>query len=102
MSDEDFDGEYTRFRANIQLGDGIDQRGDVTVELVREPNENRNERETGIPLTDSEREHINLDGRDMEVVDTPCNDREFAEFYNELQRASNALRDALNLPDPDG
>lgn len=29
-------GEYTRRRINVQLGDGPDQRGDVTVEMVRQ------------------------------------------------------------------
>jgi len=33
MSQEDDTGSYTRVRFNAQVGDGPDQRGDVTVEV---------------------------------------------------------------------
>ena len=38
MSDEQdhMDGEYVRRKLKVQLGDGPDQRGEVTVETVRE------------------------------------------------------------------
>jgi hypothetical protein len=35
MSQEDDTGSYTRVRFNAQVGDGPDQRGDVTVEVQR-------------------------------------------------------------------
>lgn len=87
-------GEYTRFRANIQLGDGPDQRGDVTVEMVREPGEDRAERYVAIPEAATEQ---------APAMDVPAqmNDAHFAEFYHELQRGRRALREALGLPDDD-
>ncbi len=33
MSQKDYDETYTRVRFNAQVGDGPDQRGDVTVEV---------------------------------------------------------------------
>ena len=35
MSQEDDTGSYTRVRFNAQVGDGPDQRGDVTVEVQK-------------------------------------------------------------------
>ena len=35
MSQENDTGSYTRVRFNAQVGDGPDQRGDVTVEVQR-------------------------------------------------------------------
>jgi hypothetical protein len=37
------DGEYVRRKVKIQLGDGPDQRGEVTVETVRESDGNDGE-----------------------------------------------------------
>lgn len=92
MTDEDGSEveEYTRFRANIQLGDGPDQRGDVTVEMQREATDDRVEREVRVPSSQAD--------RDAEVLTTAkCNDAQFAEFYNELMRGRAALSDALGL-----
>ena len=95
--------EYTRFRAKVQLGDGPDQRGEVTVEVVREPN------------PDGEDEKVN-DYRpvyyqlpDGTTAGATLDHRTFAEFYGELDRATDALRENLGLepegdndsPDPD-
>lgn len=33
MADQTHDGNYTRVKLNAQIGDGPDQRGDVTVEV---------------------------------------------------------------------
>lgn len=87
-------GEYTRIRANIQLGDGPDQRGDVTVEIVREPGEDRAERSVVMPEAATGESPV------MDVT-APMNDRDFAEFYHELMRARKALNQALGLPEDD-
>jgi hypothetical protein len=87
--------EMTRFRCNVQLGNGPDQRGDVTVEMVREPNDDRNERHVIVP------EAVTDEASTMNV-EAPCNDADFAEFYHELERASTALRDVLGLDDDGG
>jgi len=94
MNDDDapIDGEHTRYRAKVQLGDGPDRRGDVTVEMVREPSGDRNERHVIIP------EAVTDEASAMDVQ-APCNDADFAEFYHELERASTALRDVLGLDD---
>jgi hypothetical protein len=84
MTDEK---EYTRIRANVQIGDGPDQRGDVTVETFREVDPDRRRiREVRLP-----------DGTEVDGV--PANDRVFAEWYTELQRAEDALRVTLGLPE---
>lgn len=91
MSDDDL-GEFTRFRANIQLGDGPDQRGDVTVEVVREPSEDRHVRPVTIPTGD--------DTADIEV-ESFADDEAFAEFYREISRARRTLAEQLGLPEED-
>ena len=90
MSDHDNTprGEYTRIKAKVQLGDGPDQRGEVTVEMVRERTED-----------------TPLDVRTVELpdgtsVETTIDDRTFAEFYLESGRVVSALSDRLGL-DPD-
>lgn len=85
-------GEYTRLRANIQLGDGPDQRGDATVEVVREPESgiSTEAREVTIPTGDDE---------EMVTVRARASDVAFAEFYRELTRAEQALSEALGLAD---
>lgn len=93
-SDYDPIDEFTRFRANIQLGDGPDRRGDITVEMVREVGTERPTRSIHTPeaVTDS-----------VPAVDVsaPCNDQQFAEFYHELMRGGSALREALGLNEDD-
>lgn len=74
--DEDApDVEYVRRKAKIQLGDGPDQRGEVTVELVREVEER--------PQTDA-----SLDGS-------------FADWQQEVDRSTKVLRDELGLDEDD-
>lgn len=85
-------GEYTRLRANIQLGDGPDQRGDATVEVVREP-------ESGIEVEAREVTIPTGDDEEMVTVRAPASDVTFAEFYRELTRAERALSEALGLAD---
>jgi len=89
-SDHDPMDEFTRFRANIQLGDGPDQRGDITVEMVREPALDREERSVVMPES-------NTDEAPAMDVTAPANDQDFAEFYHELMRGRRALREALGL-----
>jgi len=88
--DHDPAEEFTRFKANIQLGDGPDQRGDITVEMVREPGEEREERSVVMPES-------NTDEAPSMDVTAPANDADFAEFYHELMRGRRALREALGL-----
>lgn len=92
QSDRSTDGveEYTRFEADIQLGDGPDQRGSIEVEVLRGTDGNRNPRQVKIP--------VDGDGLDVEVA-TEVSDEAFAEFYYELQRSSMALKNALGLED---
>lgn len=80
------DGEYTRFKAKIQRGDGIDRRGDVEVEVVRERSEVR----------------VDLDEIEHEIADdvsvtTLADHGPFAEFSFELERAVRLLEDQLGL-----
>lgn len=85
MSDEP-DGEYTRMKANIQLGDGIDRRGDVTVEIVRSVDSSgarRRKREVVLP--------------DGDTITARTSDEVFAEFYFEAARATEVLRERLGL-----
>lgn len=82
----DIEGEYTRFRANIQLGDGPDRRGDVTIEIVREREEVASQTPREVELPSGER------------IQTETMDAAFAEFYIELDRASTTLRETLGLP----
>lgn len=93
--DRGLDGEYTRFRAKVQLGDGPDQRGEVTVETVREVTEPRRKDRVRLPETEGD-----VFTGVSAVQGVPANDKVFAEFYAELTRAGGALRDALDL-DPE-
>lgn len=89
MSEENDDfTEYTRFKSKVKLGDGPDQRGEVTVETVRETVEGEQGEVDGVELPNGE------------TVDfVPANNREFAEFYHELTRSAAALRQTLGLED---
>jgi len=82
------DGEYTRMQADIQLGDGIDRRGEVTVEVVRSVNTSSDSRRT--------RSVMLPDGNTISAHTT---DEVFAEFYFEACRATEILRERLGLPD---
>ena len=84
-------GEYNRFKASVQLGDGPDQRGEVTVELVREPLEGREGRTVSFPDVDDVEDALGQ-------VEAEVNDAQFAEFYIELKRSTGALRESLGLP----
>ncbi len=92
MSDEE--GEYTKFRAKVQLGDGPDQRGSIEVELQREPDEDREERFVAMP------ESATMESPSMDV-EAKMNDAQFAEFYHELSRGTEALRQSLGLEEDD-
>jgi hypothetical protein len=79
-------GEYTRLRADIQLGDGIDRRGEVTIEVVRAidtESEKRRTRSVVLP--------------DESTLQTETSDEVFAEFYFECGRATRALQERLGL-----
>lgn len=94
MADDEPSGEYTRLRSKVQLGDGPDQRGETTVEIVREePGDGRQRRTVTIP-------DEGVEGGTREV-ETFVNDTAFAEFYYELTRARGALSEALDLEDQD-
>lgn len=75
--------EYTRLKANFQRGEGVDRRGDVTIEIVRERDEDAPPREIELP--------------DGETVEVACDDATFAEFYFEAQRAESVLIETLGL-----
>ena len=84
-------GEYTRLKANIQLGDGIDRRGEVTVEVVRSvdtASDGRRSRSVVLP--------------DGTTFGTKTTDEVFAEFYFECVRATEALHERLGLDEDDG
>jgi hypothetical protein len=83
------DGEFTRLKSSVQLGDGPDQRGDVTVEVVREKR----------PREGFERRDVEVELPDGSVVEGDVDDATFAEFYTELDRATRVLSDALGLAD---
>lgn len=85
------DRSFTRLRLNFQLGDGPDQRGDMTVEVSREvdPDAERKTDEVQIPLDDGQ----------TRTVAAPTNDEVFAEFYNEVSRSERVLREVLGLED---
>lgn len=89
---EDSGSEYTRFQMTIQRGDGIDRRGDVTVEIQRERNPG-DERETPVDLSLTSKEF------DDDAVETTVNDAHFAEFYHEAVRATRVLEEQLGLED---
>lgn len=92
MSDDyDEHGEYTRFKAKVQLGDGPDQRGEITVETVRERTDDGDTttHEVDVPV-----------GDEYDITATPRLDHNnFGEFYLELQRGRDALAEALDLDD---
>lgn len=79
-------GEYTRLKANIQLGDGIDRRGEVTVEVVR-----------SVDTTSDTRRSRSVVLPDGTTFGTKTTDEVFAEFYFECVRATEALRERLGL-----
>ena len=83
------EGEFTRLKSSVQLGDGPDQRGDVTVEVLREKR----------PREGFERRDVELELPDGTVAEGDVDDATFAEFYTELERATRALSEALGLPD---
>ena len=91
MSDEtevqiEQDGEYTRFRMNIQRGEGVDRRGDVTVEMVRE---------TAHDSTAT----VEYSNRSQKIrVDNEA----FSEFVFETDRAVTLLENRLGLTGGDG
>lgn len=77
--------EYTKFSSKIQLGDGVDQRGDIQVEIARDRPSlgRRNEHTVELPSGDE--------------VTVTVDDEAFAEFYFELQRSTDVLRESLGL-----
>lgn len=92
-------GEFTRLKMKMQLGDGPDRRGEITVETVRERDEDS-------PLTEMGMENVPIGIRDGEVdlVDVegvPVDHATFAEFMLETQRARALLRKRLGLDDED-
>lgn len=92
MNDEhDEGGEYTRFKAKIQLGDGPDQRGEVTVETVRE----RGEDDIGT----LEKVELPEEVEGHNITSARINHEDFGEFYFELARARAALAEQLGLED---
>jgi hypothetical protein len=84
-------GEYTRLRADIQLGDGIDRRGEVTIEVVR-----------SIDGESDERRSRSVVLPDESTLQTETSDEVFAEFYFECGRATRALQERLGLHHDDG
>lgn len=66
---------YVRRKAKIQVGDGPDQRGEITVELVARTDDG--------------------DG-DGDL------DASFADWHNEVNRSTRVLKDQLGLPDAGG
>lgn len=72
------DGEYTRFRMNIQRGEGVDRRGDVSIELVREK--------------DGGGETVQYENKSVEVDHSA-----FTEFAFETDRSVKLLEDRLGL-----
>lgn len=94
MDYDDIDGEYTRLRANLQLGDGPDQRGDRTLEMVRSRN-GAEATAAGEILDDEEMEMFGIDpDLQLEVDDTT-----FVEFYHESKRTAAVLADQLEIAD---
>jgi len=87
--------EVTRYRANIQRGDGPDQRGDVTVEMVREKDSDPETRDVRL-----DRSGVDLEAGEDGLVG--IDDAPYAEFVYELDRAVAALETALDLDEDDG
>jgi len=87
--------ELNRWRVNIQLGDGPDQRGDITIETVREPLPTEDVRKANIRLPDGLT--AELEGSGDVIQGVRANDHDFAEFYLELLRGKAALIEALDL-----
>jgi len=110
--DETFDDPpdegYTRLRMNIQRGDGPDQRGDVTVEIVR-PNGDHGGDRSRSDSDDTADDDADADetvdigawgAPEMEApenVDTRINDAAFAEMVVQTERAELLLKDRLGL-----
>ena len=88
MSDQDPfpDGEFTRRKAKIQVGDGPDARGEITVETVRSESES----------ADYETVSVNIDGASTNQQ-VRIDHASFAEFAFEVERAVLVLRDQLGI-----
>lgn len=86
MTDEDSESEFVRFQSKIQLGEGVDRRGDVTVEMLRER-----------PSLGRRTQHQDVELPSGETVTITTDDEAFAEFYFELQRTRDVLRRTLGL-----
>lgn len=87
MNDDD-SGEYTRYRMQIQRGDGPDRRGKVEVEIQREHPEAR----------------ANLDAQQVELpngetTEALVGSAAFSEFLFEVDRATHLLEQQLGLED---
>jgi hypothetical protein len=92
MSEEDgFDAEYTRRKVKLQVGDGPDARGEVTVEMVREraPEDETTPRHESVVMQTGESQRVRF-GTD---------DAAFAEWVFEVNRSVDVLRDSLGLED---
>lgn len=87
--DETEPTEITRFKMNIQRGEGVDRRGDITVETVRERDRGANGTEREVTLPSGE------------TVTVETHDDAFAEFYFEAERAKRVLIQTLGLTDAD-
>lgn len=87
-TDNDSDEQFTRIRSNVQLGDGPDARGDVTVEIVREKTTAKRFADVTVP---------DGQGGTINVADVPMDDRAFAEWMIEMDRAVDRLRTKLGL-----
>lgn len=98
MSDEEVyeeDGEFTRLRAKVQIGDGVDQRGEVSVERSSKQDED------GRGYEKTTKEVTLPEEMGGDTVEIQANNELFAEFYYELTRSTKALRQELGLPDED-
>lgn len=84
-------GPYTRFRGKLQLGEDVNRRGDISVEIVREFDPTKLEDMT-----------IETPEGTTVAADVPRDHRAFAEFYAELERADRLLRERLGMEVDDG
>lgn len=92
--------EYTRLSMTIQRGDGIDRRGDVTVDIKRDrpPRAQRTNESVIIPTEPNSRDGSPATNRSQSVT---VDHETFAEFYHEVQRATHLLEQRLGLLDDD-
>lgn len=77
------DGEFTRYRIQIQRGDGPDRRGKVEVEIQREVDPDGTTKTATLP--------------NGEKAEYDSQNSAFAEFYYESERAVTLLEDRLGL-----